>query len=104
MFSVDEILESTLDYFKEEKSEMNTVLEGLIELRLEQYSRDKFKYDQECDILDNTSYQLMGVLMARYDSNASNASQGWCLYSRDYVESDGSMWRIILDEKSSQVK
>lgn len=80
-------------------------MEQFIELRLEQYTRDKFKFQQESKDLDNTNYQLMGALMARYDSSASNGSAPdcWCLYFRDYVDSDGSAWRVIYTDKEHTV-
>ncbi|KAI9253710.1 hypothetical protein EDC94DRAFT_619537 [Helicostylum pulchrum] len=102
---VDQLLYDTLDYFKQEKSGVDSLVEELIELRLEQFARDKFLFQQESNALDNTTYQLMGALMARYDSTASNGSLSncWCLYLRDYVESDGNLWRIIVNDTEHTV-
>lgn len=102
---VDQLLYDTLDYLKQEQSDTNKLVEQLIELRLEQYSRDKFMFQQESKELDNTNYHLMGALMARYDSSVSNGSapDSWCLYLRDYVDSDGSAWRVIYADKENTV-
>lgn len=102
---MDQLLYDTLDYFKQEKSSVDSLVEELIELRLEQFARDRFLFQQESNVLDNTTYQLMGALMARYDSTASNGSSSncWCLYLRDYVESDGNLWRIIVNDTEHTV-
>lgn len=41
----------------------------------------------------------MGSLFVRYDSTSThgNSPNSWCLYLRDYLNSDGTQWRILLD-------
>lgn len=102
---VDQLLYDTLDYLKGEDSDCNKLVEQFIELRLEQYTRDKLQFQQESEELDNTNYHLMGALMARYNGSASDGSAPdcWCLYLRDYVDSDGSTWRIIYTDNDHTV-
>ncbi|KAI8061466.1 uncharacterized protein B0P05DRAFT_477604 [Gilbertella persicaria] len=78
----------------------------MIELRLEQYARDKFTFQQQSNQLDHADYYLMGVLMVRYDSTANKgySSNAWSLYLRDYIEDpEGSIWRIFCDEQDQKV-
>jgi hypothetical protein len=76
----------------------------LIKLRLEQFSRDKLKFQQESNEMDDTTYHLMGVLMTRYDSLTSHSSKSWCLYLRDYTMSeDGASWRILYKDSEEMV-
>lgn len=104
---MDDILNDTLEYLKQEhekSEETDKVVEQLIELRLEQYSRDKFKFQQESNELDDTTYHLMGALMTRYDSLVSHSSKSWCLYLRDYTKGDdGSSWRVMFEYGESVV-
>lgn len=102
---VDQVLRDALAFLKSEDN-ADEIVEKLINLRLEQYAKDISQAQQESSELDNTDYQLMGALLVRYDSSASegNAPNAWCLYLRDYMNSeDGNMWRVILKDNESTV-
>lgn len=102
---VDQVLRDALAFLKSEDS-ADEIVEKLIDLRLEQYAKDISQAQQESSELDTTDYQLMGALLVRYDSSASegNAPNAWCLYLRDYMNSeDGNMWRVILKDNESTI-
>jgi hypothetical protein len=104
-FPVDQLLSDTLSYFRNEHGAVDALVENLIELRLEQYSRDKFTFQQQSNQFDHSDYHLMGVLMLRYDSTATKGTspRSWCLYLRSYIEgADGSIWRILVDDEEEQ--
>lgn len=100
-FAVDQLLSDTLNYFRKEHGTVDSLVENLIELRLEQFSRDRFTFQQQSNQLDNSDYHLMGALMLRYDSTATKGAspRSWCLYLRSYIEdAEGSIWRILMND------
>lgn len=102
---INDLLQDTLHYFKQE-GHVDSLVEALINLRLDKYKNDKLVFERQTSELDNTDYHLLGALMVRYDSTASRGSapRSWCLYLRDYVENaDGSIWRILLEDDESRV-
>jgi hypothetical protein len=102
---VDQLLSDTLNYFRNEYGVVDALVESLVELRLEQYSRDKFTFQQQSNQLDHSDYHLMGALMLRYDSTSTKGTspKSWCLYLRSYMDdADGSIWRILLDDDEGQ--
>ncbi|KAI8380262.1 hypothetical protein BD560DRAFT_387618 [Blakeslea trispora] len=101
---IDCLLKDTLHYF--EKQTIQPALEKLIQLRLTQYAEDTDKYNEQTSQLDHADYDLVGALMVRYDStpNRGYASDAWCLYLRDFIEtSDGSSWRVLYDEQDQKI-
>lgn len=78
----------------------------LVEKRLEQFARDRFKQKQELEQHRRVAadYSLMGALMRRYDDSmqAIHGGEQWCLYIRDYIYNDaGTVWRVISEAKAS---
>ncbi|KAI7885339.1 hypothetical protein K492DRAFT_234136 [Lichtheimia hyalospora FSU 10163] len=111
---IDSILCGTMKYLEgrhpgpESSSTSSSQLAGLgqlVEKRLEQFARDRFKQKQHLEQHRRVAadYNLMGALMRRYDDSmqAVHGGEQWCLYIRDYIYNDaGTVWRIISEAKA----
>ncbi|KAI9470873.1 MAG: hypothetical protein EXX96DRAFT_511385 [Benjaminiella poitrasii] len=104
-FPVDHLLNDTLQYLKKERGDdpLSTLVEKMIELRLEKFTRDKYAFIQHSNDLDHTDYHLLGVLMVRSKQDDQNVNANWCLYLRDYYMEGGSLWRVFLNDSEVQI-
>ncbi|KAG1444221.1 hypothetical protein G6F56_010385 [Rhizopus delemar] len=70
----------------------------MLDLRLEQFSRDMNEFEKESGSLDDTEYHLMGAIMV------NNECTTCCLYLRDYAESpEGRNWRVFGLEEEKRI-
>ncbi|KAG1057965.1 hypothetical protein G6F43_000247 [Rhizopus delemar] len=98
LIPINEILQDTKSYFEHNASAESSILQQLLDLRLDRFSHDMAKFESESGDLDDAEYHLMGALMVRYDHRS------WCLYLRDYIESsEGISWRILSSEEEKKV-
>ncbi|CEP11631.1 hypothetical protein [Parasitella parasitica] len=70
--SVNDLLQDTLLYFKQEKHHVDPLVEALIQLRLDKYDHDKSEFERQTSELDDTDYHLLGALMATSDQTLAD--------------------------------
>lgn len=112
---IDSILCGTMKYLEKKHpgpesssaaSSQVATLGQLVEKRLEQFARDRYKQKKHLEQHRRVAadYNLMGALMRRYDDSMQAIHNGeqWCLYIRDYIYNDaGTVWRVISETRAN---
>lgn len=90
--------DAKIHFAQQETTPENIILQQMLDLRLEQFSRDMNEFEKESGSLDDTEYHLMGAIMV------NNECTTCCLYLRDYAESpEGRNWRVFGLEEEKRV-
>ncbi|KAL0092238.1 hypothetical protein J3Q64DRAFT_1829759 [Phycomyces blakesleeanus] len=89
---LDSVLVGTLQYLQKNVSpEERQGTEHLVELRLEQFSRDRYELQR----FPATHFVLIGALM-KQTTTIMGTSDKWCVYMRDFIEDNaGTNWRVL---------